>query len=525
MSYWIADDIEVHNGLATWYAWVDLDLSAVVGANVAFVLLGANIAQNTRRVGFRTKGSSVHHHHLDSSSHGMSFKRTVLSTKWGLYGVVTNADGFIQYRTDAAVNFTVRVLGHCVLSHPGTVILETPHTHAAAWETFDLSAQQGAAQGLAFMEYEGVVDGYIGLRTPGDTRGAEYITDATQGGSNRGLSAASGGMNLAVVTDSNGYYEHAANTGVACKTNINWLGSEVDNYVHVDSVVYNGPGVNGGYSEIDLSAHVNARACCILKIEWGGIGAQQPIFHPRRKGEVLDFAGGTDYGICHTLYPTYNRTGDLLVECDDTGKFDLYSYYGGLVTTTVKLTLVGYIPVNTVRVDSVTPGYLSMRVTFSTAMLADAELLNPNNYTIDVTNPSDDIDFECLSVQPEDTTYPTYVDLVMTDCKNGGDYTLVVPADTFQTQAGDYIAAGSNSVTFVGVSELPNVLSCYSVSRTSMRVVFSKTMAVNDDLDNPSKYTFTNGLRVLAVQVETPSSVLLTTSEQVQSYMYDLTVG
>lgn len=534
MGLWVANDVEVYNGATSGFTR-NLDLSAHVGANVAYVLLGV-LLDTAHRITFIPDGS-FSALQTDSAHHGTYYVHVTDTTKWALVAIPTGTNGVVRHRCTSGatiINLTVRLLGHCVLSAPGPWFLPgymgAPATEPVglAWGPYDLSALQGAAVGFACMEYRGGVGSIIGLRTPGDIRDTEYISDAVQGGANRGLNldpvASNGGMFANAQTDSTGRYEHVSSTGA--NSYITWWGSEVDNYVPVNTVIQDSILTQDDWNDINLSAHVPNRALCILKVENGASGSQAISLYPRRKDEVRDFALGNSYGMCHTTDNATGRATDILIECNDSGITELYSYYGAVPTTSVRITLVGYIPSTaSISIDSVIPGYLSLRVIFSDPMLADAELLNPDNYTIDVTNPSDDIDFECLSVQAEDTTYPSYVDLVMTDCKHGGNYEVVVPPDTMQTQTGGFITAGNNTKTFVGVSELPNVLSCYSVSSTSMRVVFSKTMSVNDDLDNPTRYTFTNNLRVLSVQVETPSSVLLTTSEQVQSYMYDLTVG
>jgi hypothetical protein len=113
----------------------------------------------------------------------------------------------------------------------------------------------------------------------------------------------------------------------------------------------------------------------------------------------------------------------------------------------------------------------------------------------------------------------------MGDCTHGQEYTLTITPDKLEKLAGGYITVGDNTVTYNGVSVLPSVLSVQSVSSTSMRVIFSKSMSINDDLKSPSKYTFTDNLKTLTVKVESHSSVLLTTTPQIAGHIYDLTVG
>lgn len=188
----------------------------------------------------------------------------------------------------------------------------------------------------------------------------------------------------------------------------------------------------------------------------------------------------------------------------------LYSHYG---TPDVEI-----------EIDSVVASYLSLRVTFSDEMLNDSELTSYGNYSVTVTEPNLAFDFDILSVTPENVTYPTYVDLEITDCTNGREYTLVIEPDKVQTKTGIYLSSGVNTKEFNAVSELPDVLSVEPVSSTSVRVIFSKKMSKNTSLLTQSNYSFTNNLRVISVEQENLYSVLLTTSAQTPGEIYNLTV-
>jgi len=175
-------------------------------------------------------------------------------------------------------------------------------------------------------------------------------------------------------------------------------------------------------------------------------------------------------------------------------------------------------------ITTVVHTYLNLRVNFNEAAIDNAELRDISNYNIIVTSPSIDYDFEVLAVTPEAVTNPTYVDLMVTDCTHGGDYQLVITPDKIQNVSTAYMESGYNTKLFTGVSELPDVLTAHAVSSTSVRVTFSKTMAVNDEYLDPSNYSFTGGLVVKSVEAESESVVLLTTTEQEIGQIYDLTV-
>jgi hypothetical protein len=175
---------------------------------------------------------------------------------------------------------------------------------------------------------------------------------------------------------------------------------------------------------------------------------------------------------------------------------------------------------------SVTPSYLQLRITFTKGCKDDVELNNFLNYSISSIIPDESIDIRVLAVTPEpDVTYPTYVDLTVTDCTNGKGYELVITPSKIQSKDSEYLVAGVNEKEYLGVSELPIVLSAEPLSLTSIRVTFSKVMTINSDLLNASKYVFTGGLKTLSVTKESVSTVILTTSQQTAAQSYDLTIG
>ena len=66
----------------------------------------------------------------------------------------------------------------------------------------------------------------------------------------------------------------------------------------------------------------------------------------------------------------------------------------------------------------VVPSYLGLRIYFNQAAYDDAELRDPDNYTIDAIDgtPTDQVhNSDAWNVTPEDVTSPTYVDLDCTD--------------------------------------------------------------------------------------------------------------
>lgn len=181
--------------------------------------------------------------------------------------------------------------------------------------------------------------------------------------------------------------------------------------------------------------------------------------------------------------------------------------------------------VDTFTISNVEHTYLGLRIYFSNPCTVDSALINPDNYQITVSLPDVAYDFGVISVTPEDVENPEYVDLEVTDCTGDEDYTLEIVADVIKDIYDNYITTGNNTFAFTGVTEAPEVLYVIPLSLTTMRVTFSKYMAQNQDLYNPSNYVWTSGLNTLQVAEDTNSSVILTTTEQTPSEIYELTVG
>lgn len=170
--------------------------------------------------------------------------------------------------------------------------------------------------------------------------------------------------------------------------------------------------------------------------------------------------------------------------------------------------------------------YLNLRVIFTKGCVNNAALLDPDNYSIIVADPTVDFDFGALSVTPESGAYyPTYVDLEVTDCTGGGEYELVVTPNVIMSQDSELLGSGVNSKEFIGVTEAPIVLAILSLSLTQVKVVFSKYMAQLEELYDPNNYVWTGGVRTLKVEADTNSSVILTVTTMIASQIYDLTVG
>lgn len=174
-----------------------------------------------------------------------------------------------------------------------------------------------------------------------------------------------------------------------------------------------------------------------------------------------------------------------------------------------------------IYVQSIVPSYLGLRVNFSGEMENNDALINPFNYLI-TKQEFNSVTCSVVDVTPEGVTYPTYVDLNVSDLTNGKQYLFSVVPNTIQDRYGSYIVSGSN-ILYDGISDSPIIQNVTSLSSTFMEVTFSKSMNL-DDISDVNNYSFDKGLSIISVTVISSSVVRLLTTTQTPSELYTLTV-
>ena len=96
-------------------AWTDLDISAVVGSNVALVLLKIlNPDGGAQAVGFRVNGDADES--FDTANRGMSSNGDVGNGKYAYAVVATDSSGILEWRFEAVdiANITIDVVAFIV---------------------------------------------------------------------------------------------------------------------------------------------------------------------------------------------------------------------------------------------------------------------------------------------------------------------------------------------------------------------------------------------------------------------------
>ena len=185
-----------------------------------------------------------------------------------------------------------------------------------------------------------------------------------------------------------------------------------------------------------------------------------------------------------------------------------------------------YGPESVFQILRVVGEYLGARVYFTQPCLDDANLRNPEYYSI-VHADSYLVGFlDVYSVTPEDTEFPTYVDLECSDLTDGKIYELTITDGKLSNfDQSKTIDAPNNVAEYEGVSIFPQMIDLQATSERTMLVTFNKDMSPTDPLFNPSAYTFTGGLIVYEVVRISPGVVELRTSKQTPSVLYELTVA
>jgi len=175
----------------------------------------------------------------------------------------------------------------------------------------------------------------------------------------------------------------------------------------------------------------------------------------------------------------------------------------------------------TFRVSTVTPGVCQILVTFSSSVVTPGASIDEDNYVITPVTPTTAVSVESISVSTTDDTYSLLVET--TDFTKDQDYLLTITPGVIHNIGGSFLIAPNNTGTFTATSASPVIQRIYAVDDYTIRVEFSKDMAMLD-LDNKAKYQFDNDLRVIKAAIISNALVEITTSYQTPSQAYTLEI-
>lgn len=534
MASWEHDGNKVFDGVAPT-SWTDLDLKLIAGGGSTehptartLALLKVVNSSGWPYMAFRPDGVSFDTYSNDSGGHGCVVITPNSSTgDAALVFLPTSTSGLIEWKSQTASNVEIWLVGFIEADVSDQEVFASGAL-PSSWTDLDLTEDTVSAptglteEALAYLWYHrtGGTKNEIATRPNGGR--VNFLGTNMLGGCSQGQPTASGKYESYVMkTDSSGLIEHIAASTVPNAEVI--LASFIqDGFSDIDAEIFPSATPPTVWTELDISSQVgNNRALVMLEVH-NSSASPGSIFTIafRADDDTADYLPGSIAYPIGVAAVGLNADGRsmVLVETGPSGKLE----WKALSTVRdVDIRIAGYMqPVVTTVVHT----YLNLRVDFGEAMKDDAELRDPSNYRIIVDDPTTAYDFEATLVTPEEgVSEPTYVDLTMTDCTGGKAYNLFIPNNTLKNAGDAYI--GEVTVPFTGVTEDPDVLSVESLSLTTMRVTFSKVMAINEELKDISNYTFTGGLNVLEVTLETNSSVILTTTEQTPAEIYDLTVS
>jgi hypothetical protein len=167
-----------------------------------------------------------------------------------------------------------------------------------------------------------------------------------------------------------------------------------------------------------------------------------------------------------------------------------------------------------------------IRINFSEPMKKDAALTSPANYLfIPVTAGAAQLFFNEV-VAPPAILNPTFVEIETSEMTDGATYDVVVnngpggPTDVSLNPI-----SVTDTATFAGEGENPLVDLVVAVSKNRADVVFNEAMRNNLDINDPTRYTWDNGLVTLDVlEVTAQGVVKLSTNDQVPGVLYALTI-
>lgn len=185
-----------------------------------------------------------------------------------------------------------------------------------------------------------------------------------------------------------------------------------------------------------------------------------------------------------------------------------------------KISTIGYLFGEPDSDSATTTDSTHIHVMFTEPVRKDDALGDPGNYVVTaVTAGASPVFVTDVIIPPGALTYGVY--LVVSGMTNGATYSVV--ASNITDMAGNTKAV-CTARDCTGIAALPEITEVRAISANRVDVVFSSRMAVNADINNAAKYSFDNGLMVLAVLGVERDTVQLATSDQVSGTKYTLTV-
>jgi len=174
------------------------------------------------------------------------------------------------------------------------------------------------------------------------------------------------------------------------------------------------------------------------------------------------------------------------------------------------------------KVVDVEAGSRTVRIFFDMPMENSDELKDKAWYSI--VSLGAGVPVEVFSIEPEQTIYPIWVDLITSESTIGQAYKAVITSNKLRSVYASYLLAPFNEIAFTGTGEQPGVAAVTPIDPTTVHVTFTEDMLHNSDLVLPANYVWDNGLLTKQVERLNSKTVKLTTTEQQQEVLYQLDV-
>lgn len=166
-----------------------------------------------------------------------------------------------------------------------------------------------------------------------------------------------------------------------------------------------------------------------------------------------------------------------------------------------------------------------VRVNFTGGMLNNSNLQSRFNYSVVSTGSG--VEVFISDVIPENTSFPSWVELVTSEHTDGEPYLVEVESGAAAplNRFGIALNPSGDSGVYTGAGEFPTISEVRAISQNRVDVKFSEPMLDTAEIRNASNYSFTGGLLVTSVLDVVGDTVQLVTSDQTPGQVYTLTIS
>jgi hypothetical protein len=162
-----------------------------------------------------------------------------------------------------------------------------------------------------------------------------------------------------------------------------------------------------------------------------------------------------------------------------------------------------------------------VRIDFTKPMVADDALSDPANYDFQpFSGAASPVTPQSIQLPPGQTN-PAFVEVVVSEHTDQEQYTVALSSNL---TALDGAPADDDPFQYTGIGEAPTVLLVLAIDKNTVNVLFSEQLLDNPAVRDVARYLFDNGLVVTGVVTILGDTVTLRTTDQVEGFLYTLTI-